>query len=476
MRISRVLGSLALGATVGATSAWAQSGPYGSPELIRMPQVGSPYAAPGYGVVPVSAYQPAPAPPIPEGSTPLVVPRDASSTAQPPSVVNQMLEQANPSENVPSQLAPDTGGCYSSVCGQYEEAIENADCEAIDTCGPMMADCCYPWFASVRGLVMARNHTDNVWTSFETGNEAHQVLKTNDAETSWEGGGEITFGRRFCCAGVGLELTYWTIGSFSGNASAADVGTPLEVGLVRMDDPSGTWTGPESAHDFYENAQEHRLHRESEIHNLELNLFSTRLIDPCASPLALDWVMGIRWLRFRENLTWDSLASTTWNPNADWGYDNGRYQAHWEDDVQNDLVGFQFGFNADLYFHPRFKLFAAPKFGVYNNHIEQSAYLARGDGLNAVAYDNLGNVLGSYPVYSEEDELSFLTEIDLGVEWKMTRRVSATLGYRLVAVTDVALADNQIPFYLNDIPEVADIDSNNDLILHGAFAGLNFSF
>jgi hypothetical protein len=40
----------------------------------------------------------------------------------------------------------------------------------------------------------------------------------------------------------------------------------------------------------------------------------------------------------------------------------------------------------------------------------------------------------------------------------------------------VGLADAQIPQYIVDIPEIAHIDSNGDLILHGAFAGLTYNF
>ena len=45
-----------------------------------------------------------------------------------------------------------------------------------------------------------------------------------------------------------------------------------------------------------------------------------------------------------------------------------------------------------------------------------------------------------------------------------------------VAITDVGLADEQIPPYVVDIPEIASIDHNSDLILHGAFFGVGYNF
>lgn len=476
MSVSRVVCSFAVSMTLGATSAIAQYGPYGSPELIRMPQSAPQYATPAYGVVPVSANylaQPAPAPPMPEGGSTMLVPQENRAIAQPPSVVNQMLEQADCYGTAPSPIA---SGCSSGSCGSYTRAMDDADCGgSYDICGPMMAECCYPWFVSLRGLVMGRNETDNVWTSYEWDNEANQVLKTNDVETSWEGGGEITFGWRNCCAGMGLEVTYWTLGNFSGSALACDVGTPFQTGLVEFESPVG-WVGPTSAFGIFMQAQEHRLYRENEIHDLELNVFSTRLVDPSCSPLTIDWNAGIRWFRFRENLAWDALAGTHWDPDVTWGYDGGRYQAHLEDDVKNDLIGFQFGFDADMRLGHRCKLFASPKFGIYNNHIRHHFELYRGDGVSGECMDNDGNLLGCYPFDSSDDVLSFITELDLGLECQITHRISATIGYRVLVATDVALADNQIPFYWNDVPEAEDIDSNNDLILHGAFAGLNLNF
>jgi len=46
----------------------------------------------------------------------------------------------------------------------------------------------------------------------------------------------------------------------------------------------------------------------------------------------------------------------------------------------------------------------------------------------------------------------------------------------VVAVSSIGLADAQIPFYIVDIPAIADIDKNSDLILHGGFATIGYNF
>lgn len=81
-----------------------------------------------------------------------------------------------------------------------------------------------------------------------------------------------------------------------------------------------------------------------------------------------------------------------------------------------------------------------------------------------------------YPVNSSKDILSFMTEIDVGLDWQFCNRWSARVGYRVLFVSGIGLAEEQITPYAVDIPEIAHIDHNATLILHGAFAGLTYNF
>ena len=115
-----------------------------------------------------------------------------------------------------------------------------------------------------------------------------------------------------------------------------------------------------------------------------------------------------------------------------------------------------------------------PKVGIYNDHMNQDfrAYLGNG----AAATTGSSGVAGTYPVCSSRDALAFLTQIDLGLDWTISRCWSARLGYRVLAMTDIALADDQFPQYLVDVPEIAHIDNHSSLVLHGVFAGLTYNF
>ena len=83
---------------------------------------------------------------------------------------------------------------------------------------------------------------------------------------------------------------------------------------------------------------------------------------------------------------------------------------------------------------------------------------------------------GTYPVNSSDNVVSFLTQIDVGLDWQFSPNWSANIGYRVVAISGIGLADEQIPVRVNDIPDIAEIDYNGNLILHGAFAGLTLRF
>ncbi len=121
-----------------------------------------------------------------------------------------------------------------------------------------------------------------------------------------------------------------------------------------------------------------------------------------------------------------------------------------------------------------FRFFLSPKVGIYDNHITNNfqAYLGNGD----IATTGDSGVAGTYPVNSTTDTVSFLTQVDVGVDWKFARQWSAQIGYRVVAVSSIGLADAQIPFYIVDIPAIAEIDKNSDLILHGGFATIAYNF
>lgn len=488
-------------AACAAGTAWAQLGLYGSPEMLNYSQLG--HQAPYYGpyhspqaypiaqpapqvpTTPRTAYvppmqqpayhptpggRPSPIPAEPAPPQPPLMPTQAPArpVAGPtPSVVQQMLDEAAVQATPTSgpEMDSNGGGIGPDLSSAAQDAPYSGPVNSFEQAawGGWTGGWASPWYASVHALIMGRNLANRVWTTYEWGNEANQTGNTQ-VELEWRWGGEVRFGRWFCCRQWAVEAVYWTLEPFERFVSfthPARVGTPLTVGNVLFGANPGT--------DFFDDSEGHRLWRRNELHNVEVNLVRNPALFASAMPWDVDWSLGMRWFHFEENLIFAGVAG-----GFVWGQDPTS-EAYLNDLITNDLLGFQFGFDASYYRYANWRIFVAPRFGIYGNHIDHVFRAYRGDGVVA-SPDPVSGVVGTYPVRSSKDTVSFLTQVDLGVEWAFARGWTARAGYRLLAVTGMGLADNQIPPYIVDIPEIADIDVNGELILHGGYFGVTWNF
>ena len=415
--------------------------------------------------------QPMPAPPEMAAAAPtpapmpMPMPMDAAAP-QSPSMMNQMLaEQGNSGcyggEN-------NCNGAYRGAVGRYEQAA----CGSCDSaCGP--ENYC-PWYASVSALVMNRSDSRRLWTSYEDGNLPNQIMNTQ-FPMAWKWGGEVRFGRRFCCGCTpyALEASYWTTENFTGFRSATVnggyVSTTLNVDYITFND--GT---ERPASDWFFGAEEQTLQRRNEFHNVEVNLIREQLAWAVDSPWDIGWSAGVRYFRFEEALTYSSLRQNgSWATLAD--------SAYFSNDVTNDLVGFQFGFDAAYNLCNGLRAYITPKVGIYDNFINSTSQARLGDGTAGVSYYKDPYTLSDPTSYQPaphgtKTSLAFLMQIDLGLDWQFSRNWSARAGYRVVAVTGMALADEQFPQYMCDIPDMQRVQNNSSLVLHGAVLGLTYNF
>jgi hypothetical protein len=415
-----------------------------------------------------------PAPGVAPKLTPIPAPAASPSPSDRPNLMNNMLSQpacggGNGYSSAPaygsgcgngySSYGYDAnGGCKGGACAQYGQEAGGY--------GPGVGfGYSNPWYAGANVLVLGRDRPNGQWLSYRSDDATIQLFNSRDLEAAWQWGGEITFGRRFACDQFAVQATYWTLSpttatrSVNATPGVYQVSTPLNTQFVTFGvDPIQNW---------FDGADQHLFCRTDEYHNVEVNvLCNAHSYDPtsCRQPLiGMDWLMGFRYFRAEDSLKWQTLRMNgSWNTAADWATLNDR--------LTNNLWGFQVGANADLRLSNCFKIFCNPRFGVYNNHIEQVFSLTRGDQVSA------SGLLGNYPVSSQVDKLSFLSEVSVGVDWKFAHCWSAQIGYRVIAATGMGLADHQIPFYLVDVPEIAHLDTNGHLILHGAFAGITYNF
>ncbi len=386
----------------------------------------------------------------------------------------------NPHGNLTSRMLHEsrsTGETTYSLpdCGIYPQT-------QVGPCGTPVIPCVKPpnpWYARAGALWMTRNSANRVWVSYQANEDANQLMNTDDIGLAWRAGGEIVFGRTFRCGQWGVEAKYWALDPFAGDAFISNpygVSTPLIVDYLDFDDPEWPYA-VHDANEYFYGAANQRLWRRDEIHNVEVNFLCNQLYgspDPCSIPSSqVRWIVGLRFFRFEESLTFASL-----DQGYHWWQDGGIHQAYIDDQIRNNLWGVQTGVELEWGRHLNpygLSIYFVPKFGIYGNHMEHYFNIYRGDGVRAIP-DPTSGVVGTYPVESTGGCVSFLGEIDAGIDWRFHENWSARIGYRVVAVSGIALADHQIPTYVNDIPEIAHINRNGDLILHGGYLGVTYNY
>ena len=341
------------------------------------------------------------------------------------------------------------------------------------SCGPAQAgtvwgpaQCCpdpATWYVAGAGLALSRDDSNSLHTSYEDGNNPNQFPRPRHFD--WNGGWEFKIGRRFACGQWAVEADYWANEAMRGDwrfvIPGGAVSTPLIVSDIEFDGVNGTV--------LFDGAAEHRVWRQSDVQNIELNLLRARLANACDSNWDVGVLAGVRYFRFNDDFLFASLQS-----GGTWGGD-GSDEAYLHERIENHLVGGQIGAEAAYRLGRTVRLVAAPKLGIFNNHTRSQFDLYRGDGVLATPTAASG-VVGTYPVRSSDDSFSMLGQIDLTAEWEFCPNWTAFVGYRLVGATGIGLADNQIPIYVVDIPEIARIDTNGSLIVHGAMVGLKVAF
>ncbi|HEX3999182.1 MAG TPA: hypothetical protein VHX65_11575 [Pirellulales bacterium] len=441
MRITKFALAMAIGAT--ATTAWAQSPTgYGTGPALPLPEISSSWntgAAPT-GVVSTSYNSPSGSSwdQNPQGA---IVHPNTNQPAPPPATDDSVPSVAT----APSYSSEPTCGATqpSSSCGCEGGYGGNGECGC----------CCNPWYGYAGGLVMTRTQPNRYWTTYNETNNADQVLNTAQAKPGWDGGAEFTIGRCLGCDSR-IEATYWGVWNMNGSASISgpnDLGTPMDttVGNVMI--------GTQTADSFFTHADEVLLKRNDQVNNVEINW----CYNPCGADrscgVSSSWMAGFRYFRFDEDLLWTSVAANDY-----YGEAGGADQANLEIRCKNDLTGFQVGNRLDWRFCNRCGLFLGTKGGIYGNDMSTTSSLYSGSGVQGFNYSG------------HKEGVAFIGQADLGLTYDFNCRWSATLGYRLVVASGLALSDNQIPFYLAGQGDFEEVKSNGDLVLHGGFAGVQF--
>lgn len=367
------------------------------------------------------------------------------------------------------------------------------------------------FYVGASGLVMNRDRGDRIWLSYDDDYPAAHVMDTYSPSDEWAGGFEIWAGWCFSPC-LRAEVVYW--GLFPGteesniwdsdlSSPAANLNTSFDFGPLVFDDGANEY----AVNDYFDAAQNHRFRRGYEVHNVEVNLIGGTLpcfgcssascgcgIDSCGAGgcgaghcnafggapqtgrLQIDWLLGFRYFKYDD---WFLFSTTDTSPYYGVSPDG---EAHYGIDLSNELIGLQLGGQANWCVWEGLSLFAAPRFGVYGNHMKHHSYVysdgpsyyGANHGFADVGSANPINPGDVFNVRSEKDDVAFIGQLDAGIAWQLGRHINLFGGYRVVTLQGVAITTDQIPASFGDIYGVADINNDGCEVLHGAFFGAEF--
>jgi hypothetical protein len=373
----------------------------------------------------------------------------------------------------------------------------------------------YPYYPTSDTTVLS---TENVDHDFRSGVELRfgSTLST----TSWSAddcngyGSHCGYGSgcNTCAPDFAWEVGYWILDDDLNSAQIVDAipndtdrmyGMKNFAGLEYNGEPVNLWydyqvpvedpaDGPPWGSGTEVRLLAQRVRSNFQAQNLELNLMRLPLYGgtcgsgsydsgcevggaacapACGSPFSIVTLCGVRYMRLDDDFQYASMwaiddGTGTLTPPAYTPWD-GEGELYYDINVDNQLVGFQLGANMSYCVTCNCNLFWNSSFGLYNNHINayQRVYgefgpaTWVGSGENAV-------------VRSNKDDVAFMGEMMLGGSYNFNCNWRGILAYRAIAISGVALSTDQIPEDFSNEAQVALIDSNGSLIIHGVQAGV----
>ncbi len=378
-------------------------------------------------------------------------------------------------EGKPEDLGPPT------MPGMEQSILSSGDCSTGNCSsggmygGDVYADVCMPcnrWFAYGGALIMNRDLEKEVWLSYDDADYGRQVMGTHDAGMDWSGGYEVRLGKYTGCGTWAWEGVFWAIRDtteFQVNNTqvTGNLNTVLEDAFQGLSYDSGS--GLSNIDNYFNNALNHRLRRTSDFYNVELNLFQDPTMFTCNSgcnSFSVGVLGGVRYFRFAESL---SFSADT----VDYSYTGQVDEMNYDIDVSNNLIGPQIGFIGN-WTHGCWNVHLGSKLGIYGNIVTQDSELYGANGYAVVDNALSPNNGQEFNLNSSRSRVTFLGELDLGVDYKVFDCLTFSGGYRALAVSGVGLAADQIPQNFEDFAVITDVQASSDLILHGAYFGGEF--
>lgn len=305
--------------------------------------------------------------------------------------------------------------------------------------GPEISCCtCYCWDVWANVLVLNRNTRGDIPLAFgDPGDpKGSEVFGSGDLNFGAGWGPQIGAYRCLdCCNSVGVE--FFAIDSWSANETVAgniSVLFPSLVYLPEQGTPGAPSTGYGVAtYDYH-----------SRLYNTEVNLRHR-----CGADGWLTALVGFRAIELSEQF---GAVFTT-----------GQVSPSFSIDTNNHLYGLQIGALANLYNNGPWFIDGAVKAGVYGNSARQTTR------------EDYTSVPGGQTtlVSAHGTNCAFVGDLSVALGRQITDRLAARIGYTALWIEGVALAPDQLD-NVDPSANLATLDHNGGVFLHGAFAGLEY--
>lgn len=299
--------------------------------------------------------------------------------------------------------------------------------------------------------MMRDNATNQALTSNAAG---ETVLSTRDADMDTSGGVEIMLGKTLEDKTQRIETVYWGLFTKGDSAVASDAASGLNT-LLNISGLSYNGFGnPLSA--VFNSSANQTLTRSFEYHNVEWNFTSDMLTEDGKQSVRL--LAGFRYFKAddRFNLNIDDVAYSVTDDNHLFGAQVG---ALWTKRKGNKLT-----------YH------IGVKTGVFFNAIDHRTKILGAAGHAFIEDPAIMNWRDDFNEYSKKTDMSFLGQLELGFDFLLTPSCQLTAGYRVMGVTGMAFATDQIPASFAEAAEGQPVTADGSLIMHGAYIGVDWNF
>ena len=296
--------------------------------------------------------------------------------------------------------------------------------------------------------------------------ELGDTLSTSDADHGKIGGFE-TYLQCRAGNGVGWEFRYF---GFDPSDNTATLGNDPTTVLVGLNDIS-EGVGEPTVSDIFADGNFHSLTRDSSFYNFEFNFLQNRPDITWFNGLFrnTETSFGFRYIDFDESLSYRSGSDSGTGPRS----------VALDSSVENSLYGFQVGSRSEFNLYRRFNGFLGLKFGTFYTQAEANRRItgefADGSSFNPSIQNGSTSVNG-YDFGGDEDDVSFLGEVDLGVTYQLNQWSRLKFGYRRIGISGLAFASNNIPDDLAVVEQLNDVTDSQSLRLRGIYLSYELAF